>query len=124
MSHESGLPFPIPSIPTSDPSSARYQGDWCAVGKQGYLAGNTHTVNKIPHNNTPHKDIYRISTQSIRFPTYHIPHSLTLLETKVDFCVHSELLLAYNWKQVSGHTSFNLQRSSRLEYSHWQTLLC
>ena len=96
--------FPFHLSQPPDPSSARYQGDWCAVGKQGYLAGNTHTVNKIPH--IPHS------------------HSLTLLGTKVDFCVHSELLLAYNWKQVSGHTSFNLQRSSRLEYSHWQTLLC
>ena len=57
--------FPFHLSQPPDPSSARYQGDWCAVGKQGYLAGNTHTVNKIPH--IPHS------------------HSLTLLETKVDF---------------------------------------
>ena len=105
MSHASGLPFPIPFIPTSRPP---HQLDIRVIGVPwaniGYLAGNTHTVNNTPH----------ISHS----------HSLTLLETKVDFCVHSELLLAYNWKQVSGHTSFNLQRSSRLEYPHWQTLLC
>ena len=74
--------FPFHLSQPPDPSSARYQGDWCAVGKQGYLAGNTHTVNDTPHNNTPHKDIYRIPTQSIRFPTYHIPIPLHFWEQK------------------------------------------
>ena len=68
MSHASGLPFPIPFIPTSRPP---HQLDIRVIGVPraniGYLAGNTHTVN-----NTPDPTFLQINSDC---------HSLTLLET-------------------------------------------
>ena len=55
--------FPFHLSQPPDPSSARYQGDWCALGKQGYL-------------------LQGIPTQSIRFPTYHIPIPLHFWKQK------------------------------------------